>query len=69
MRFQATILHCKAILGRGQRWLMNRILVGIMPQVQDHTGQWIYRQSGYCDASKSSYPMAKYPENKTTTQE
>ena len=35
MVFQATILHCKAILGRGRPGLMRWILVWIMPQMQD----------------------------------
>ena len=33
----ATILHCKAILGRRQLGLMRRILVLIMPLVQDRS--------------------------------
>ena len=33
--FQATILHCKAILGRGKNELMRWILEWIMPQMSD----------------------------------
>ena len=35
--FKVTFLHCKAILGRGQSGLMGRILLWIMPLVQDRS--------------------------------
>ena len=37
MVFQATILHCKVILGRGQPRPMSWVMIWIMPQVQDRS--------------------------------